>query len=98
VPITYARIPNMEDTAKPSPFCHIVIPSPDLDKAKLFYEQIFGWKTQARIPGPKYWFFESGNVSGGFDGSRKPAAKSVVLVVRVDDLRATLERIVEHGG
>jgi uncharacterized protein len=86
----------MEPTS--SPFCHIVIPSPDLEKASLFYKQIFGWKTQPYIPGKNYWFFESGNVSGAFDGSRAPAVKSVVLVLRVDDLDATLARIVEHGG
>ena len=84
--------------AKPSAFCHTVIPSPDLEKARVFYKRIFGWKVQARIPGDKYWFFESGNVSGAFDGHRKPAPKSVALVLRVDDLRGTLDRIVEHGG
>jgi predicted enzyme related to lactoylglutathione lyase len=83
---------------KPSAFCHIVIPSPDLQKARVFYEQIFGWKVQAKIPGDKYWFFESGNVNGAFDGNRRPAAQSVVLVMRVTDLRGTLERIVQHGG
>jgi len=83
---------------KPSPFCHIVIPSSDLKKAKLFYESVFGWKIQVQIPGEKYWGFESGNVGGAFDGHRQPAPKSVVLVIRVDDLRGTLNRIVEHGG
>jgi len=89
---------SLLDHPMPSPFCHIVIPSPDLEKAKLFYEQIFGWKTEANVPGASYWFFESGNVNGAFDGSRRPAAQSVVLVMRVTDLRGTLERIVQHGG
>ena len=83
---------------KPSPFCHIVIPSPNLQKAKSFYEQIFGWKIRANIPGEHYWFFESGNVNGALDGNRKPASKSIVLVIHVDELQPTLHRIAEHGG
>ena len=81
-----------------SPFCHIVIPAPDLGKAKSFYEQVFGWRVQVNVPGDKYWFFSSGNVGGALDGNAKPAARSVVLVLRVDDLQETLGRIVSHGG
>jgi predicted enzyme related to lactoylglutathione lyase len=33
-----------------SPFCHVVIPAPDLAKAKAFYEAIFGWRVQANFP------------------------------------------------
>jgi predicted enzyme related to lactoylglutathione lyase len=88
----------MKETIAPSPFCHIVIPAPDLEKAKSFYEQIFGWRVEAYKPGAKYWFFESGNVGGGFDGNSVPAARSVVLVMRVDDMQTTLRRIVELGG
>ena len=47
-----------------SPFCHVVIPAPDLAKANSFYEAIFGWRVQ--VPGPNYWFFESRNVGGAF--------------------------------
>ena len=38
----------------PSAFCHIVIPAPDLAKAQVFYERVFGWKVQPNIPGAKY--------------------------------------------
>lgn len=81
-----------------SPFCHVVIPAPDLAKAKSFYEAIFGWHVQANVPGPNYWFFESGNVGGAFSSHKKPAERSTVLVMQVDDMRATLEHIGKHGG
>lgn len=81
-----------------SPFCHIVIPAPDLAKAQLFYEQVFGWKVQPNVPGPKYWFFETGNVGGAFNGDKTPAANSVVLILEVDDMEAAVERIVRNGG
>ena len=81
-----------------SPFCHIVIPAPDLGKAASFYRRVFGWKVQKNIPGPTYWFFESGNVGGAFNGNAKPAVGSIVLVLRVDDMGAAIGRIRENGG
>ena len=82
----------------PSPFCHIVIPAPDLEKASSFYQRAFGWKVQRNVPGPRYWFFESGNVGGAFDGNARPVARSVVLVLRVDDMNAAIARIRDNGG
>lgn len=81
-----------------NPFCHIVIPAPDLAKARDFYRQVFGWQVQDNHPGPKYWFFESGNVGGAFSGHRQPAANSVQLILRVDNMAETLAKIELHGG
>ena len=81
-----------------SPFCHIVIPSPDLEKAKHIYERVFGWKVQVNVPGPGYWFFESGNVGGAFDAARKPVAGTVALFLRVDNIDEAVLRIRENGG
>ncbi len=81
-----------------SPFCHIVIPAPDMAKAKAFYEQVFGWKVQQNVPGAKYWFFESGNVGGAFNGNTRPSSGSVVLVLRVEDMDVAVSKIREHGG
>jgi uncharacterized protein len=81
-----------------SPFCHVVIPAPNLAKAKSFYEAIFGWRVHANVPGPNYWFFESGNVGGAFSSNKKPTQQSTVLVIQVDDVRATLDDIRKYGG
>jgi predicted enzyme related to lactoylglutathione lyase len=81
-----------------SPFCHVVIPAPDLDKAKAFYETVFGWTVKANEPGATYWFFTSGNVGGAFDGTRKAARGAVQLVLRVPDLAAACARVAHHGG
>jgi predicted enzyme related to lactoylglutathione lyase len=53
---------------------------------------------QASVPGPRYWFFESGNVGGAFDGNTKPSVGSVVLVLRVEDMEAAIAQIRENGG
>jgi uncharacterized protein len=81
-----------------SPFCHIVIPAPDLERARNFYQKVFGWTVQVNVPGPGYWFFESGNVGGGFSATATPRPDSVVLVLRVQDLGATIASIRENGG
>jgi predicted enzyme related to lactoylglutathione lyase len=88
----------MENSQSAAAFCHIVIPAPELEKAKTFYEAVFGWQVSSNVPGAKYWFFKSGNVGGGFDGNRKPSERGVVLVLKVDDMLAVLDRIREHGG
>jgi len=87
-----------EDTPKPNAFCHIVIPAPDLEAAKAFYESVFHWQVQANVPGEKYWFFRSGNVGGAFSADRRAAPQAVQLIIQVDDMPATLSRIVQYGG
>jgi len=81
-----------------SPFCHVVIPAPDLGKAKLFYEVVFNWCVQENVPGPNYWFFQSGNVSGAFSREKHPSRQSTILVLEVDDMESTLDQIKQHGG
>jgi len=90
--------PQMDVQRNPSPLCHVVIPAPDLAKAKSFYEAIFGWRVQADVPGPNYWFFESGNLGGAFSSNKRPASQSTVLVIRVDDMQTILDQIMKHGG
>lgn len=81
-----------------SAFCHIVIPAPDLAKARAFYSRVFDWQVQPNIPGPTYWFYRSGNVGGAFDGRATPARGAVVLVLHVDDMARSLALIEAHGG
>lgn len=88
----------MDQTRAASPICHIVIPAPDLEKAKAFYEAVFGWTVQADVPGAKYWFFEAGNVGGAFDGDRVPAPRSMMLLIKVADLALVLDHVRRSGG
>jgi predicted enzyme related to lactoylglutathione lyase len=81
-----------------NPFCHIVIPAPELALAKMFYERVFGWRVQENVPSATYWFFESGNVGGAFNARRPPSTGSVVLVLRVEDLEEAVERVRRNGG
>lgn len=90
----------MTQTSTASAFCHLSLPAPDLDKAKSFYEAVFGWTVQISPAAPKYWFFEAGNISGAFDANTTPAPKGVGIVpmLQVTDLDATLALIAANGG
>ncbi len=88
----------MESQRSGSPFCHIIPRAPDLVMSKLFYESIFNWSARENVPGPRYWFFESGNVGGACGSNHKPVERSIVLVIKVDDMPATLQSISKQGG
>jgi predicted enzyme related to lactoylglutathione lyase len=79
---------------------HIEIPSPDMKKSIDFYSGVFGWETEV-MPDGKYAMFKTGEKSGGgFDSATKPAAQGVGpgLVINVEDIDATLEKIKNAGG
>jgi uncharacterized protein len=88
----------MEQPKRAAEFCHVIIPAPNLDKAKSFYEAVFGWSVSPKVPGTNYWFFASGNVGGAFDASRNPSDGGAVLVIKVEEMQSVLDRVREHGG
>jgi predicted enzyme related to lactoylglutathione lyase len=77
--------------------CHIEIPAPDLEKAKAFYKQIFGWKVEDSPLG-RYCMFTAGDLGGGFDPDLPVADAGVRLVLKVKDIPATMREIVAAGG
>jgi uncharacterized protein len=88
----------MEQPKRAAEFCHVILPAPNLDKAKSFYETVFGWSVSANVPGTNYWFFNSGNVGGAFDASRNASDRGAVLVIKVEDMQSVLDLVREHGG
>ena len=74
----------------------LVIPAPDLEKAKKFYSGVFSWEISELSP--DFWLFKSGNLSGGLSQSTKPAPEGVTFSITVDDIPTVLGRIVEAGG
>ncbi|MFC2079401.1 VOC family protein [Candidatus Bipolaricaulota bacterium] len=90
----------MTDTAvsKPGDIRHIEIPAKDLETARMFYSTVFGWTIQRNTPSSAYWFFDAGNVAGAFDAGRTPSDDGVCLILEVDDIPSTLDRIVRLGG
>jgi predicted enzyme related to lactoylglutathione lyase len=81
-------------------FCHIEIPSKDLEKAKAFYEGVFGWKVSAWEGMENYLVFETGDgVNGGFTTEFEISKTAgIMLYIQVEDIPGTLGNINKHGG
>jgi len=80
-------------------FCHIEIPSTDLECCKKFYEAVFGWKVEIDAEGTYAMFSPGeGELSGGFDRSIPVGEGGVVAYIKVEDIPAALAKIGEQGG
>lgn len=69
--------------------------SKDLNKAKEFYTQCFGWKFTDY--GPHYTAFEGDYVDGGF-ASGVPVNGSILIVLYSGDLENTLSKVKAAGA
>ena len=87
---------------------HFEVPFDDGDRARGFYKEIFGWQLQ-EMPEMKYTMVmsgpsgdsgptEAGFINGGMMARQGGPAQGPVIVVDVDSIDATLERIGSLGG
>jgi predicted enzyme related to lactoylglutathione lyase len=78
------------------------ITSPDHQRARAFYSQLFDWKVQTDEAMGDYALIntQSGDASigGGIGPSQSSADAGVKIYMRVDDLDAYLARAEELGG
>jgi predicted enzyme related to lactoylglutathione lyase len=81
--------------------CHIEIPTSDIEGAKKFYSELFGWKMNL-IPAMNYMAFETGREPGGgflkVDKVVSGGEQSVLIHVFTEDIQVTLARATELGG
>jgi predicted enzyme related to lactoylglutathione lyase len=89
---------------------HFEIPAENLERAKKFYGENFGWTLNQLGPETgNYVLVQTGPtdekgmpqdkafINGGLM-KREPSASSPVLVIAVDDTDATVERVKKSGG
>lgn len=90
---------------------HFEIPADDLDRAKAFYDSVFGWQVNTMpVPGGEYTSAvttpvdqqtqmptEPGAINGGMM-PRNPHTPSPVITIDVDAIDAALEEIEAQGG
>ncbi len=87
---------------------HFEIPFDDGDRARGFYKELFGWQVM-EMPEMSYTIAmsgpsndqgptESGYINGGMLPRQQAATPGTVLVVDVDSIDETLERIGGLGG
>jgi uncharacterized protein len=92
----------------PDKVVHFEIPADDLDRARTFYQDAFGWTINV-MPELDYSIVETtptddtnlpaepGAINGGML-RREPPVTSPVLVIGVDDIDAALQRVEAGGG
>ena len=87
---------------------HFEIPFDDGDRARGFYKEIFGWQAM-EMPEMSYTIVmsgpsndqgptEAGFINGGMLSRQQAATPAPVIVIDVDSIDATLERIGTQGG
>ena len=89
----------------PHMMVHFEIPSDNLERAKKFYNDLFGWKME-KMPGPmQYWTFSTTNdkngveqlqnISGGVMERQMPqqSITNYICVKSVDDYSKKVERL-----
>ena len=74
----------------------ITIPAPDIDAAKSFYSNCFGFTYEHY--NDSFAVFKSGNLSGGFDQNLVPSDAGIGFSVTVDSMNKTVELVVDNGG
>lgn len=78
---------------------YVELPARDLERAKVFYSDVFGWTFEDY--GPDYCAFNDGHLDGGFyrtDLSSSAASGAALVIVYAADLEGTRARVLDHGG
>lgn len=97
-----------------NPVVHFEMPYEDKERAKAFYESVFGWRTQDQgpemgeyvlvtttEPGPDHRPKMPGAINGGLYKRTEPRPSTVQypsVVIAVQDLAASVEKVRAHGG
>ena len=83
---------------RPSGISYLHIPTTEPQQSAAFYKAVFGWKVGGR---PEHPSFEdgTGHVIGAWEtGLRAMDGVGVELYIYVDNVQATLDKVVEQGG
>lgn len=84
----------------PNKLAHFAIEADDVDRARRFYESVFGWRFSPWGP-PGFYLIEGAGVKGALQKRRETAPsgrKGFECTFAVDDLNETITRIEAAGG
>ena len=87
----------------PNPVVHFAIHADDPERAKTFYESVFGWSFEPWGP-PEFWQIRTGpgGIFGALQKRREPVTGRGMLgfecSIAVEDVEAIARAIEEHGG
>ena len=80
-------------------WCHVEVYAKDVERAKSFYGEVFGWQFQ-HIPEMNYTLYSTakGSIGGGVSEASDETPNQLINYVYVEDIDATLSRIENNGG
>ncbi len=84
--------------------CHVEIPADNVERAKKFYGELFGWKMEKyQGPGPEYWLFKTagGQAGEGIGGGlmqRMMPQQQITVYIEVPSMDEYLEKVKKLGG
>lgn len=84
----------------PNKLAHFAIEADDVDRARRFYEQVFGWQFEPWGP-PGFYLIHGAGVHGALQARREPmpeGRKGFECSFAVDDLDRSIQLIREAGG
>ena len=87
----------------PNDLAHFAIHADDCQRAKTFYETVFGWAFEAWGP-PEFWRIQTspGGIFGALQKRGEPISGKGMIgyecTIAVDDVAAIAEAIDTHGG
>lgn len=84
----------------PNKLAHFAIEADDVDRAKAFYESVFGWVFNAWGP-PDFYQIQGAGLHGALQQRRAPlpeGRKGMDLTFAVDSLETSGELVVRNGG
>ena len=89
----------MPPTLANGKICYVEMPAADIARSADFYKRVFGWTIRKRGDGSTAFDDTTGQVSGTWVLGRPPAAKpGLLLYIMVDNMAATIDAVVAHGG
>jgi predicted enzyme related to lactoylglutathione lyase len=89
----------MPPTLANGKICYIEIPTTDIQRSADFYAKVFSWRIRQRGDGHMAFDDGVGQVSGSWVLGRPPSSQPGLLTyIMVDNVAATLDAIVKHGG
>lgn len=95
--------------ARQAKVTHFEVPADNMERAKKFYSEVFGWVMLPGIPGIEYQSItttptdermipiEKGAINGGLI-PRNGQVKHPIITIQVEDIDSALEGVKKHGG
>lgn len=90
---------KLDPTLGNGKICYLEIPAEDISHSSSFYQKTLGWSVRRRRDGSIAFDDGVGEVSGTWVLGKAPSRNpSLRIYIMVDDVEATLQKIVLNGG